>query len=325
VTAPRERPAPPPEPAPPPSPETGRARGRSGGRSGQARLGAKGVRSGVLARVRATYPSLSEAEQRVAAAILERPTEAVFLPVKALAQRIRVSEATIVRCCRSLGYSGLRELKLALAAETLTAPQQVIHEAIQPGDSVLTVARKVLQSDQEAIADTLSVLDGAALERAVGALLAATRIEFYGIGSSMPVALDAYYRFARLGLPATVVTDPHMQSVSAAQLPPGAVAFAISHTGRTRETLNALQKARGAGATSILLSSYANTPLSRLADVELVTASRETLFRTEALASRLAHLSLIDALYVAVATKRLHEAERVLARTDAIIAEHRLP
>jgi DNA-binding MurR/RpiR family transcriptional regulator len=245
--------------------------------------------------------------------------------VKELARRIRVSEATIVRCCRSLGYSGLRDLKLALAAETLTAPQQVIHEAIQPGDSVLTVASKVLQSDQEAIADTLSVLDGAALERAVGALLAATRIEFYGIGSSMPVALDAYYRFARLGLPATVVTDPHMQAVSAAQLPPGAVAFAISHTGRTRETLNALQKARGAGATCILLSSYANTPLSRLADVELVTASRETLFRTEALASRLAHLSLIDALYVAVATKRLHEAERVLARTDAIIAEHRLP
>ena len=285
----------------------------------------KGIPSGVLARVRATFPSLSEAEQRVGAAILEQPQEVVFLPVKELAQRIGVSEATIVRCCRSLGFTGLRQLKLALAAETLTAPQQVIHEAIQPGDSVLTVARKVLRSDQEAIADTLTVLDGAALERAVAAILGATRIEFYGIGSSMPVALDAYYRFARLGLPATVVTDPHMQAVSAAQLPPGAVAFAISHTGRTRETLNALQKARGAGATCILLSSYASTPLSRLADVELVTAARETLFRTEALASRLAHLSLIDALYVAVATQRLEAAEDALAHTDAIIAEHRLP
>jgi DNA-binding MurR/RpiR family transcriptional regulator len=283
------------------------------------------IPSGVLARVRATFPSLSEAEQRVGAVILEEPREVVFLPVKELAQRIGVSEATIVRCCRSLGFTGLRQLKLALAGETLTAPQQVIHEAIRPGDSVLTVARKVLRSDQEAIADTLTVLDGAALERAVAAILAATRIEFYGIGSSMPVALDAYYRFARLGLPATVVTDPHMQAVSAAQLPPGAVAFAISHTGRTRETLNALQKARGAGATCILLSSYASTPLSRLADVELVTAARETLFRTEALASRLAHLSLIDALYVAVATQRLKAAEGALAHTDAIIAEHRLP
>jgi DNA-binding MurR/RpiR family transcriptional regulator len=289
------------------------------------RRAARGVPAGVLARIRATAPSLSEAEQRVAAAILERPREVVFLPVKELARSVGVSEATIVRCSRSLGYSGLRELKLALAAETLNPPHQVIHESIRPGDSVLTVARKVLRSDQEAITDTLDVLDGPALERAVAALLGASRIEFYGIGSSMPVALDAYYRFARLGLPATVVTDPHMQAVSAAQLPPGAVAFAISHTGRTRETLNALQKARGAGATCILLSSYASTPLSHLADVELVTASRETLFRTEALASRLAHLSLIDALYVAVATQRLDDAERGLARTDAIIAEHRLP
>jgi RpiR family transcriptional regulator, carbohydrate utilization regulator len=274
--------------------------------------------------VRATYPSLSEAEQRVAGAILERPTEAVFLPVKELAQRVGVSEATIVRCCRSLGYSGLRELKLALAAETLTAPRHVIHETVEPGDSVLAVVRKVLRSAQEAIADTLAVLDEASIEQAVAALLSATRIEFYGIGSSMPIALDAYYRFLRLGLPVTVVTDPHMQAVSAALLPPGAVAFAISHTGRTRETLDALQKARSAGATCILLSSYAKTPLSRLADVTLVTASRETFFRTEALASRLAHLGLLDALYVAVATRCLDGAELALARTNAIIAEHRL-
>jgi hypothetical protein len=174
-----------------------------GGRSSQeappaAGPGAKALPAGVLARIRATFPSLSDAEQRVAEAILARPREAVFLPVKELAQRAGASEATIVRCCRSLGYSGLRELKLALAAETLTAPQQVIHETIQPGDSILTVARKVLRSDQEAIADTLAVLDEAALEGAVAALLRATRVEFYGIGSSMPVALDAYYRFARL-------------------------------------------------------------------------------------------------------------------------------
>src|SRR5262249_25006266 len=123
----------------------------------------KAFPAGVLARIRATFPSLSEAEQRVADAILARPREAIFLPVKELAQRAGASEATIVRCCRSLGYSGLRELKLALAAETLIPPKHVIHETIQPGDSVLTVAHKVLRSDQEAIADTLSVLDEAAL------------------------------------------------------------------------------------------------------------------------------------------------------------------
>jgi RpiR family transcriptional regulator, carbohydrate utilization regulator len=279
---------------------------------------------GVLARLRAGYGSLSEAERRVADFLLERPDDAVHLPVKALAELIEVSQATIIRCCQALGYRGLRELKLALAAETLAPHHQIIHEAIQPGDSVLTIARKVLNSDLEAITDTARVLDEAALEATVEALLVASRIEFYGVGSSVPIALDAYYRFLRIGLPATFVTDPHMQAVSAAQLPPGAVAFAISHTGRTRETLNALKKAGAVGARRVLLTSHANTPLGRHADIQLVTASRETAFRTEAVASRIAHLSLIDALYVAVAMRRLEWSERALARASAIVEENRL-
>lgn len=274
--------------------------------------------------MRAAAASLSEAEQRVAVAFERQPAELVHLSVEELAQRIGVSTATVVRFCQSIGYRGLRELKLVLAAETLSPHHPSIHEAILPGDSVVTIARKVLQSDQQAIADSLQVLDETALERAVTALLAAARIEFYGIGSSLPIAMDAYYRFSRIGMPATFVSDPHMQAVSAAHLPPGSVAFAISHTGRTKETLDTLQKANAAGATCILLTSHTFTPLGRYAGIALITASRETAFRAEAVASRIAHLSLIDALYVAVAMRR-SEARATLARSDAIIAEHRLP
>jgi RpiR family transcriptional regulator, carbohydrate utilization regulator len=289
--------------------------------SGSARVIA--VPHGVLARVRAAFASLTEAEQRVATAFEQHPAQLVYLPVEELAARIGVSTATVVRFCQALGYRGLRDLKLALAAETLVTPT-LIHEAIAPDDSVAAIARKVLQSDLQAIADSMSVLDDVALERAVELLLNATRVEFYGVGSSIPVALDAHYRFLRIGLPATIVTDVHVQAVSAAQLPPGAVAFAISHTGRTRETLNALRKAREAGASCILLTSHARTPLGRYADVQLVTASRETAFRTEAVASRIAHLSLIDALYVAVGLRKA-DAQAQLAAADEIIAEHRLP
>lgn len=279
---------------------------------------------GVLARMRAAFSSLSEAEQRVAVAFQQQPAELVHLSIEELAQRIGVSTATVVRFCQSVGYRGLRDLKLVLAAEAPAPHQPLIHEAIQPEDDIGTIARKILQSDQQAIADSMQVLDETALVRAVAALLAAPRIEFYGIGSSLPIAMDAYYRFSRIGMPVTCIGDPHMQAVSAARLPPGSVAFAISHTGRTRETLDTLQKASAAGATCILLTSHTATPLGRYADIELITASRETAFRTEAVASRVAHLSLIDALYVAVAMRR-PGAQATLARSDAIIAEHRLP
>jgi RpiR family carbohydrate utilization transcriptional regulator len=282
------------------------------------------VPEGVLARLRASYSSLSEAEQRVARFIMQYPEETVHQSVQTLAQRIHASEATIIRCCRSIGYQGLRDLKLALASER-TSSLQILHEDIAPGDSVLTMVHKVLQSDIQAIADTLAVLDEQVLERAVEALVKASRIEFYGIGSSLPVVMDAYYRFLRIGLPATFVTDPHMQAVSAALLPPGAVAFAISHSGRSVETLKALKKARSAGATCILLSSHANTPLCQYADIQLITAARETAFRAEAVTSRIAHLSMIDALYVAVAMRNFDTSLAALSKATAIMAEHMVP
>lgn len=278
--------------------------------------------TGVQARIRAAFPALSDAERLVGRFVEASPEEAIRLPIKRLGERIGVSEASIIRFSRSIGYQGIRDIKLALAAET-AGPMQAIHEDIQTADTVLAMAQKVLRSDMEAIADTLTMLDGAALERAVAAILEASRIECYGIGSSMPIALDAYYRFSRIGLPATIVTDPHMQCVSAAQLPPGAVALAISHTGRTVETLNALQMAKRSGATCILLSSYAQTPLGRIADIELIASARETAFRAEAVASRIAHLSIIDALYVAVAMHRFDESAVSLERSNAIVEAHR--
>lgn len=278
---------------------------------------------GVQARLRATYRALPDAEQQVARFVEASPVETIRLPVKRLAERIGVSEASIIRFCRSIGYQGLRDLKLALAAES-AAPFQLINEEIQPTDSVLAVAQKVLRSDMQAITDAIAMLDERALERAVDAILHASRIECYGIGSSMPVALDAYYRFSRIGLPAAILTDPHMQAVSAAQLPESAVAFAVSHTGRTIETMNALRLARASGATCILLTSYSQTPLGRLADIELVTGARETAFRTEAVASRIAHLSVIDALYVAIAMRTFDDSMTALERSNGIVEERRV-
>jgi hypothetical protein len=46
----------------------------------------------------------------------------------------------------------------------------------------------------QAIAQTLGLLDETALNRAVTALSSARRIEIYGVGSSAPIAVDAYYR-----------------------------------------------------------------------------------------------------------------------------------
>jgi hypothetical protein len=86
------------------------------------------VSEGVPARLRALPVAFRRRAQR-AAFIEQVPETFVRLPIKAIAVQIGVSEATVVRCCQSLGYGGVRELKLALAVETVT-PLQMIREEV---------------------------------------------------------------------------------------------------------------------------------------------------------------------------------------------------
>ncbi|MEV0290333.1 MurR/RpiR family transcriptional regulator [Kribbella sp. NPDC050820] len=278
---------------------------------------------GVFARVQAVYESLGPQERKLADLLLREPDVAVRLSTRELASRINVSDATVVRCSQSLGYDGFKALKLALARES-SPSTWLVREAVDQRDGALAVAKKVFSSDMQAISDTLAVLDEESLERAVDAILAAPRVEFYGVGSSVPVAMDAYYRIVRLGLPATVVTDPHMQAISAAHLPPGSLAFAVSHTGRSFETRAAMQRARQAGATVLLLTSYRNTKLGQLADIQIVTATPESTLRPEALSCRIAHLAVVDALSVAVALRSADSARDALLKDDEIIAEREI-
>jgi DNA-binding MurR/RpiR family transcriptional regulator len=168
------------------------------------------------------------------------------------------------------------------------------------------------------------VLDRASLDGTVAAILGASRVEWYGVGSSVPIMLDGYYRLLRLGFPTTVVTDAQLQAASAAHLPPGAVAFAVSHTGRSVETERAVSWARRSGARCILLTSHHGTPIGRIADIEIVTASPASGLHPESGASRIAHLAVIDAIAIALAMRRREEAGDALLTYQEVIAEHLL-
>src|SRR5262245_44507053 len=105
---------------------------------------------GVLARIRAHESSFTSVERRIAAALQADGRELVGLPLDQLAARIEVSEASIIRFCRRLGYSGLRELKLALAAEVRGDPP-VAALPIAVGDGYAEIVSKVTVLAQQAL------------------------------------------------------------------------------------------------------------------------------------------------------------------------------
>src|SRR5512143_896498 len=114
--------------------------------------------SGALIRLRGLYPSLKSALQKVADVILQQPEMAIYASVNEVAAASGVSEATVMRICRILGFRGFQDFKIALARE-LVSPIQRLHEEVAEGDEPAIVVRKVFQANIAALQDTLEVLN----------------------------------------------------------------------------------------------------------------------------------------------------------------------
>lgn len=276
--------------------------------------------TGSLTRLRELRPRLSDAERRVANYILRRPRQVLDSSITLIAGRARVSEATVVRLCRRIGCRGYQELRIRLAAD-LVAPPRQLYEDVDAGDDGAAVTRKVFGLAIRALEDTLDVLEDAALERAVQAVAAARRVDFYGVGASGIVALDAQQKFLRIGIEAQAFVDPHLQATSAALLRRGDVAVGITDSGSTRDTVHALAVARVAGATTVAITRYGPSPVAKVAAIRLHTLSPEGGIRAGALSSRIAQLAVIDALMMGVALRRYDDTLAALRATRDAVAE----
>jgi DNA-binding MurR/RpiR family transcriptional regulator len=157
----------------------------------------------------------------------------------------------------------------------------------------------------------------------VNLLSGARRVLCLGVGTSAPLAQDTAYRLATIGIDADAPPDAHVQHVRARLLKGKDVALAVSHTGATQETLGAVRGAREAGAAIIAITSFSSTPLTELADVTLVAGGRETSYRVAAMASRLAHLLVIDTLFTSLVLNDPRRARPAQQLTADVLAEHR--
>ena len=224
------------------------------------------------------------------------------LSMAQVAQACGVSDTTVLRFCRNAGFQGFMDLKLSIARD-LSSPTQIIHDDIREGDDPITIARKVFMSNIQALYDTLEMLDQDSLTQAVVALNNARQILITGVGTSGPIVMDMYNMFSRLGLNCRAQTDSYLQLMEAALLGPEDVVVCISQSGSSIDPVLTLEQAKKNGATVIVVTGNAQSPITKHADITLLSVSRET--RAEAIASRIAQHTIIDALYVIISLQRM--------------------
>lgn len=271
-------------------------------------------RARLAAQVRARLSQLGTAEIRVAQVVLEQGEALLELSVTDVATLAGTSPSTVVRACKNLGFDGYQALKIAVARES--PPGQP--DKASP-DDVLSHATQVAVDALSGLTATVTVED---LRAAAAILAGAGQVLVTGAGLSGAVVLDAAYRLRALGCTVDAPADPLTAQLTAGTLTTTAACLAISHTGATRTTVDAARRARAAGATVIALTSYVRSPLTETSDHVLLAGGQDLTFGLEAVASRLAHLVVIDALALALLAAKGDRAADALSMSAEVTAHH---
>ena len=261
--------------------------------------------AGVLVKIGALRENLPDAERQVADYISRNSEKAGFHSISDIADATNVSVASVSRLSKKLGYSNYKELRMDLAAEII--PDEnigAIFQPIKPSDSEEQIVEKVFSGNIKSLEDTYKVLNSKALKTAVKKISNARRLVFFGIGSSGHICKDAALRFALLDLQAESYSDSQEIIAQSLKLNKDDVAIGISHSGRSKITVEALKMAKDGGATIIGISNYLKSPVDKHSDIFFCTSFAENRVKVAALSSRIAQMCLLDALYLLTARNR---------------------
>ena len=252
----------------------------------------------LMERVMHLQHELSPAEQRVATLVLEHPRKVLGEPIAEIARLADVSQPTVIRFCRSLGFLGLADFKLKFAS-SLTGTIPVRHSQVRTSDSTHDLSAKVIDNTVSAILKFRDQLDVGSIDRAIALLRKANRVEFYAMGNSRVVALDGQHKFFRFRIPTSSYGDSHLFKLAAELLNPGDVVIAISTSGQLPELLSAVDAARAAGADVIAITS-SKSALAKKATVCLAVDHSEDSTTFLSMISRILQLLLIDIMSVGI-------------------------
>lgn len=249
----------------------------------------------VSRKIRIMYKEMGPAERKIADFILQNLNEIMSISISELAHKCGCGDATVVRFSRRLGYSGFQALKIAIAGDLGSA--SAISAEIEKTDNCFEIFSKRINEISASLINTKSVLDAEKLELAAKTIMNAKRIVVFGLGNSAAIAVDAAHKFLRLGLNAQSCTDNHLQAIIASHIDRQSVAIAISHSGSSKDIVEALELSKIGGATTIAITNYGSSPIVNVCDICLFTKAEETRHSILAMSSRIAQLSIFDAIY----------------------------
>ena len=277
----------------------------------------------LLQRIEAGYATLRKSERIVADHLRQVSGARMNLSITEFGRNLGVSEATISRVSRALGYAGFQDMKLSMAegAGSRSGFANIPVE-IDESDSLIKTSGNLAMLLSVCLQGTQRMLDAGQLDTVVAALLAAHKIVFVGVGGAAAICQEAAHLFSKAGLDAIAYNDGYSQIIAAANLDSTSVMVGVSHTGTTETVANALTVARENKCVTIAITSDPASAVGLAAEITLATWNSSTPsvpLYGDFIEGRISQLFLIDLLYLGVLFKAGPKTSRHLTATSAAL------
>lgn len=276
-------------------------------------------RSGLLTTMR-QVKDLSPSERHIVDFIFANLQDVSNMGIVELGERTFTSTTTVKRLCRKLGIESYTDFRLQLSVEIASyAHMNILEGAQEPVDrydSMVGIINKVSDQNAKSIIDTSSLNSPEMIHEVITLMRSAKRIDFYGVGPSNVVAVDAQIKCMRLGIPSSAVGDAVSMRINAKAYPEGALAFLISYTGETDAVIEAAKELNAMGTATVSLTSFSDNHLAELCRYNLYVQAGESWNRLGGMSSRISTLNLLDILFTALINTSYEEYSEIMNRTN---------
>lgn len=280
----------------------------------------------IIREIEDAIPRLRNSEKKVAAFMITNHMQIEKMSLEDVATGAEVSQPTVMRTIKAVGYQSFKEVKLAFAEERFAhekdrvSETQILGIGIEKSDRVENIPTKVIRNVIELLEDSLKTISAKELKRAVQAIRNASNISIFSVENSNSIATDLVTKLLYLGIECSFYEDYYLQSVRAAHLQKGDVAIGISYSGSSKNTVDMLKIAKGKGAQTIAITNYAGTPLVKYADIIITTSNQQLLFGNT-IFSRTIHLAVVDMIYMGLVVSDYDGCMEKMKTSSRVIQE----
>ena len=210
------------------------------------------------------------AEKAVAEYVLKNLEEIIIMSMKTLADKIKVSDNTVLRFCRTCGFSGYLDFKTAILPQVITQKRS-IYQQVNIRDEFNILKDKVLENVISTISETYKMAQDKSITLIAKKIVKSSITITVGLAGSSGVALILSDSLLSMGIPSISISDRVEIERFCSTLNENSTLFGFTTSGETPEVLMAVERAKSNGAFTIIVSNNAAVRKEVAADVYLLT------------------------------------------------------